>query len=544
MEIFKLFGSILVDNKDANNNIEDTDKKAQGVGGTLLKGIGTAAKWGAGIATAAASGVTALAGLVIKTADAAGEIDDAAQRAGVTAEEFQKFAYAAKLSGLESSALEKAMVKQQKAFADAREGSKTASEAYQRLGIDINNIGSSSEAFDAVITKLADMEDETTRNALANDIFGKSYADLAPLLNQGSEGIAALKNEAVELGAVMSNDAVAAGANLGDTIDKLKAGFGGLVNQLGVALMPILQSVLDTIIDNMPVIQSMIQSITPIISTMFSKLLPPLFEMVQKIMPVVLDLIKQLLPPITEIMEMILPIIIDLLTTLLPPLIKIVSVLLPPAVEIIKLLLDAILPIISSLTELIEGVLTPLIPVIEKVAKVIADRFGATMKNLEPIINNVKNILKGLTDFISGVFTGNWKKAFEGLGTIVKNVFGAIVNAVKLPINEIIRGINKFIDGINKVKVPDWVPKVGGKGINIEHIPLLANGGNIVETGHAIVGEAGPELLELPKGAKVTPLAKEAASINIENMNVQDGTDLVRKANTELEFVRLRGVFA
>lgn len=539
-----MFGSILVDNKDANNNIEDTDKKAQGVGGTLLKGIGTAAKWGAGIATAAAAGVTALAGLVIKTADTAGEIDDAAQRAGVTAEEFQKFAYAAKLSGIESTTLEKAMVKAQKSFADAKEGSKGLTEAYQRLGIDINNIGSSSEAFDAVITKLADMEDETTRNALANDIFGKSYADLAPLLNQGSEGIAALKKEAVELGGVMSNEAVAAGADLGDTIDKIKTGFAGLVNQLGTALMPILQTVLDAIINNMPTIQAMFQSLTPIISTMFSKLLPPLFEMVKNIMPVVLNLIEQLLPPITEIMELILPVIIDLLTTLLPPLVQIVSALLPPAVEIIKLLIGAVVPLIAALTELADGVLTPLIPIIQKAAKIIADNFTATMKDLTPVIENVKNILKGLTDFISGVFTGDWEKAFEGLGTIVKNVFGAIVNAVKLPINEIIRGINKFIDGINKVKVPDWVPKVGGKGINIKHIPLLANGGNIAETGHAIVGEAGPELLELPKGAKVTPLAKEAASINIENMNVQDGTDLVRKANTELEFVRLRGVFA
>ena len=78
-----------------------------------------------------------------------------------------------------TSDIEKAMIKQQKAFADAKDGSKAMSEAYQRLGVDIKNIGNSGDAFNQVIAALADMEDETTRNALANDIFGKSCIDNA-----------------------------------------------------------------------------------------------------------------------------------------------------------------------------------------------------------------------------------------------------------------------------------------------------------------------------------------------------------------------------
>lgn len=96
------------------------------------------------------------------------------------------------------------------------------SEAYQRLGVDISKIGNSGDAFNEVIAKLADMEDVTTRNALANDIFGKSYADLAPLLAEGSEGIAAWKQECEDLGGVMSGDMVEAGAELGDSIDRVK----------------------------------------------------------------------------------------------------------------------------------------------------------------------------------------------------------------------------------------------------------------------------------------------------------------------------------
>ena len=61
------------------------------------------------------------------------------------------------------------------------------------------------------------------------------------------------------------------------------------------------------------------------------------------------------------------------------------------------------------------------------------------------------------------------------------------------------------------MKVPDWVPGIGGKGIDISELPLLKKGGRINTSGGVIVGDAGPELLELPAGAKVTPLSNSGA---------------------------------
>ena len=81
-----------------------------------------------------------------------------------------------------------------------------------------------------------------------------------------------------------------------------------------------------------------------------------------------------------------------------------------------------------------------------------------------------------------------------------------MISIVKVPLNIIIGVINKFIEGINKIKIPDWVPGIGGKSPKIPTIPLLAKGGNIVEAGRVIVGDAGPEMLDLPAGARVTPL--------------------------------------
>ena len=79
--------------------------------------------------------------------------------------------------------------------------------------------------------------------------------------------------------------------------------------------------------------------------------------------------------------------------------------------------------------------------------------------------------------------------------------------AFKDGINFWINAINKLIDGINALDVPEWVTKATGiSGINLPRIPALANGGIIDIPGSVLVGEAGPEILNLPRGASVSPL--------------------------------------
>ena len=118
------------------------------------------------------------------------------------------------------------------------------------------------------------------------------------------------------------------------------------------------------------------------------------------------------------------------------------------------------------------------------------------MKSVENIWNGIKEIFRGITAFLSGVFTGDWKKAWEGVRQIFKGVFDSLVAIAKSPINIItglvnglvsgvVSGVNAVISALNKinVKVPDWVPKYGGKsfGFNLSkittpRIPYLATG--------------------------------------------------------------------
>lgn len=101
------------------------------------------------------------------------------------------------------------------------------------------------------------------------------------------------------------------------------------------------------------------------------------------------------------------------------------------------------------------------------------------------VIEGVKQIFGGLIDFLTGVFTLDWKKAWEGIKEIFRGIWNTIVGTLEAAVNLIIKGINWLIDQLNKIhfEIPDWVPGIGGKsfGINIPHvnelkIPRLAQG--------------------------------------------------------------------
>lgn len=256
----------MIENKDAIQSLNDAEKKAKDSAKAVETLGNKAAAMGKAVAIGAGVAVTTLFGLATNSAKVAGDIDDASQRVGMSAEEYQKWTYAAKLSGLEQEKLEQIMKKQQTVFSDASMGVGSAAKAYQDLGIDITGL-TADGAFEKVIMALANTEDETKRNAIANDLFGKSYADLAPLLNTGSKGIAALRQEAVDLGGVMSNESVASGAAFGDTLDKLKTTFGTVVAEIGVKVMPIFQKFADWIIANMPTIKKTFETVFGAIST-------------------------------------------------------------------------------------------------------------------------------------------------------------------------------------------------------------------------------------------------------------------------------------
>lgn len=139
----------------------------------------------------------------------------------------------------------------------------------------------------------------------------------------------------------------------------------------------------------------------------------------------------------------------------------------------------------------------------------ISNIFGGIIQNFQNFFDAGKRIFTGFIDFITGIFTGDWERAWNGVVNIFGGIFDMIAAMAKAPLNTMIGLINAFLGGLNNIKIPKWVPGVGGKSFSISTLPYLADGGHILN-GQAIVGEAGPELLTNKNGkTTVTPLSDE-----------------------------------
>lgn len=130
--------------------------------------------------------------------------------------------------------------------------------------------------------------------------------------------------------------------------------------------------------------------------------------------------------------------------------------------------------------------------------------FTGWASNISAAIDNIKAVFSSIIDFIGNIFAGNWSAAWQNIQDIFVNLFGAIANLAKAPINGVISAINFVLEKINgiSVTIPDWVPGVGGKtlGFNLPTIPQMAEGG--IVTGPTILeaGEAGDEaIIPLPE---------------------------------------------
>ncbi|MEA5041379.1 MAG: phage tail tape measure protein [Oscillibacter ruminantium] len=150
--------------------------------------------------------------------------------------------------------------------------------------------------------------------------------------------------------------------------------------------------------------------------------------------------------------------------------------------------------IIQGLWTVISAIATQVMNVINFIMPTIKAVITTALDSIMGVIGGVLNVIKGVLDFVIGVFTGNWKQAWEGVKTIFSGVWQAIKSIVKAPINFIIAGINTLIRGLNKLKIPDWVPAIGGKGFNISEIPQFAKGTNKTPDTF-IAGERGAELI-------------------------------------------------
>lgn len=134
---------------------------------------------------------------------------------------------------------------------------------------------------------------------------------------------------------------------------------------------------------------------------------------------------------------------------------------------------------------------------------------GAVFQNISNRVNALKRIFNGVITFVKGVFTGDWRKAWQGVKDIFAGIFSSLGSVLKAPLNGVIGLINGAINKINGISftVPDWVPVLGGRtfGASIPTIPYLYRGADFFSGGTAVIHDKGAEIVDLPRGTRVIP---------------------------------------
>lgn len=279
--------------------------------------------------------------------------------------------------------------------------------------------------------------------AIANEVFGaRAGSTMAAAIRDGSMAVEDLTKS-------LEGNSESIDKAYWDTADFAEK-WQLLQNQMKVAFEPVAMAVFDGMAELMPVISNVMEKLTPIIA-----------ELVEKLAPLINDIFATFG---------------EVITILLPPLMQVVDAILPALMDIVT----ALSPVLGFLAKMIGSVLTQAINIVM------------------PYVNNLIGIFTNLINFFTNIFSGQWGAAWKNIVNVFKNIFGAVVNYALMPLNQLIGLINVAIEGFNQIKLPDWVPGIGGKGINIPLIPMIsvpkfATGG--FTDGVSIAGEAGMEAI-------------------------------------------------
>lgn len=546
VEIFKIFGSIFVNNDEANKSISETEKKSKGVASTLGNGIKTAAKWGTAMVGGAVAGVGALSSVAESTreyrtemgkldtafttnkfsaADAkqtysdlyavvgdSGQATEAANHLSLLCNStkdlqswteictgvYGQFGDSLPIEGLTEAANETAKVGQVTGpLADA-----------------LNWMGVSEDAFNE---KLAKCSSEQERQQLITSTLTSLYSDASAQYKKTNGDVMEsnrahqqLSDTMAQIGAVAEpvlNSLIGLGGKL---LEQLSPLIESVANNLAPVLINICEEVAPIIVSMLEQIMPLIEELLPYIAQLMEQLAPIIVQLVETLLPVLVQVIKQLLPPFMEILNALMPLLdtifqlvqpfIDLILQLIEPFAALISTAIAPLIvklaellnnllqplipvfneiagilsetlqpvfealaPVFDLLTDALSPLFELLSMLLNAILPALTPVIEILADVFSNVLGLAIKGISGAIESLTGIFNGLIDFIDGVFSGNWDKAWNGILEIFKNVLNLIPNAVEFIINGAIGMINGLFDGIN------WA--IEWAGLEIPHIP-------------------------------------------------------------------------
>lgn len=191
---------------------------------------------------AAVGAAAAAAGL--KVGNMADKILDLEQQTGLSTTAIQEFRRAATVAGVDQDTVADAAERLTRRLKAAGEQSASVKEAFRQLGVQSRNADGSLRSMDDLmpdlITSLQGVEDITTRNSLATEVFGRGASKIAPILGMTADEFQRAREEAHELGLVLGEDSLTSANEFRKELDTLKASAGAIADQVGIAVLPIM----------------------------------------------------------------------------------------------------------------------------------------------------------------------------------------------------------------------------------------------------------------------------------------------------------------
>lgn len=203
----------------------------------------------------------------------------------------------------------------------------------------------------------------------------------------------------------------------------------------------------------------------------------------------------------------------------------IVGTVLPQIAQAFAEWAPTIASILQGLAEVVSTIATAIMAVIQFLMPTIQSIIGVALETIKGVVSGALTAIKGLVDVFAGIFTGDWTRVWEGVKSIFSGVWNSLKSIASGVLNGIIELVNNVISGLNNLKVPDWVPGIGGKSINIPLIPQFATGTDSTPDTF-IAGEQGAELITNAKNRSVFTAAQTGSIFR----NLADTVNAIRTA--------------
>ena len=472
--------------KESEGNWKGLRKTVEAVGAAMAAAAAAAA-------AAIVSAGKALADFAVSGAAYADDLLTMSAVTGMSTEKLQELQYAADLVDVSVDTITGSMKKNLASMSKAAKGNEATAAAYAKLGVAVldanGNLRDDETVYWELINALGQVEDETQRDVLAMEVLGKSATELNPLIEAGSDTMAALAVQAHEAGYVLSGDTLDAFGEFDNQLRKLDKGAEAAKNAMGTILLPVLTELAGDGVNLLGEFTNGILDANGDISKMG--------EVIDTVLPQVLDSIMAYLPEILDLA-------ISIITAIADSLIANIDVIIDAATDIVFALFD--------------GIMENLPKIIDAAVNLIVTLAQGLIDNLPTIVEGgiglILAVVKGLTDALPELIPATVDAVLTIVDTLIDNLDMLIDAAIQLIIalaEGLIRALPKLLEKAPEIiaSLVIAVVKAAPQLLQaaLELILTLAAGivdalGTLIQKGREIVDSVKEGFQEKVEGAK------------------------------------------